>query len=86
MTTFHTIADSHRFIDWLVASNDYCELAWRNDCGAVVHMLPADFLFDDATADLSDAWESLSWADQRFCILSAADQLLEIETLSAQCV
>lgn len=49
-------------------------------------MLPADFLFDDAAADLSDAWESLSWADQRFCIVSAADQLLEIETLSAQCV
>jgi hypothetical protein len=83
MTTFQTITDSLRFIDWLVAGSDYCDLAWRNECGDLVHMLPADCLFDDAAAELSDAWENLSWADQKFCIVSAADQLMEIEHLSA---
>jgi hypothetical protein len=83
MTTFQTITDSVRFIDWLVATNDYCELAWRNDYGDIVHMLPQDWLFDDAKAELSNAWENLSWADQKFCIVSAADQLMEIEHLSA---
>jgi hypothetical protein len=83
MTTFQTITDSVRFIDWLVATNDYCDLAWRNDYGDLVRMLPNDWLFDDAKAELSDAWENLSWADQKFCIDSAADQLMEIEHLSA---
>jgi hypothetical protein len=83
MNTFQTITDSVRFIDWLVATNDYSELAWRNDYGDLVHMLPNDWLFDDAKAELSDAWEDLSWADQKFCIVSAADQLMEIERLSA---
>ena len=86
MTTFQTITDSHRFIDWLVASSRLEDLRWVNRLGATVYAIPRNDFFMGADEDLADAWENLSWADQRFCIVSAADQLLEIETLSAQCV
>ena len=86
MTTFQTITDSYRFIDWLVASSRLEDLRWVNRLGATVHAIPRDDLFMGADEDLADAWENLSWADQRFCIVAAADWLAEIESMNAQAV
>jgi len=84
MTTFKQISDSYRFIDWLVMTADKADLVWRNELGMVTYLTPQDGLLDDAAEDLYEAWCELSWADQRFCIVEAADQLTEIEILSIQ--
>ena len=86
MTTFQSITDSYCFIDWLVASARLEDLRWVNSLGATIYAIPRDDLFMGADEDLFDAWEDLSWADQRFCIVDAADWLAEIELLSAQAV
>jgi hypothetical protein len=86
MPTFETIRDSYRFIDWLVASARLEDLRWRNDAGFFVTALPNDDLFVGAADDLYDDWCLLSWYDQRFCILAAAEQLAEIEQLVAGAV
>ena len=84
MTTFKQISDSYCFIDWLVMTADKADLVWRNELGMVTYLTPQDGLLDDAAEDLYGAWCELSWADQRFCIVEAADQLTEIEIFSIQ--
>ena len=86
MTTFQTITDSYRFIDWLVASARLEDLRWVNRLGCIVYATPRDDLFMGVDEDLFDAWEDLSWADQRYCIIGAAEGLAEIESLSAQAI
>ena len=86
MPTFETIRDSHRFIDWLVASARLEDLRWRNDAGFFIMALPSDDLFIGAADDLYEGWSLLSWHDQRYCILAAAEQLAEIEQLVAEAV
>ena len=70
---------SVQFIDWLVANYDCDALSWRSESGAIVYTQPGSDLFIDATEDLFDAWESLSWGEQRWMIQEAADQLLSME-------
>jgi hypothetical protein len=73
---------SVQFIDWLVANYDCDSLSWRGESGAIVYMQPGADLFIDATEELFDAWESLTWGEQRWMIQEAADQLLSIEQLA----
>lgn len=86
MLTFKEIRDSYRFIDWLVASARLEDLRWLNRLGVTVYATPSDDLFMGADDELFQAWEDLSWADQRFCIIGAAEQLAEIEQLQAGAV
>lgn len=80
-TTFtKNIVAAHPFIDWLVAVCDREDLRWLNDAGEWVDLRPSDDLFTDAEPELADNWESLTWADQKFIIGSAADQLADIES------
>jgi hypothetical protein len=86
MFTFKEIRDSYRFIDWLVASACLENLRWLNRLGVTVYATPSDDLFMGADEELFQAWEDLSWSDQRFCIIGAAEQLAEIEQLVAGAV
>lgn len=90
MNTTHTtltrnIAAADQFINWLVATARFEDLRWQDDeSGTWVQRQPNDNIFDSAPEALADGWAELSWADQKFVIGSAADQLAEIETISAE--
>jgi hypothetical protein len=71
------------FVDWLVASARLSDLRWQDDeSGMWFQRIPSDEIFDNASEALADAWSDLNWAEQKFVIGAAADQLAEIETLS----
>jgi len=90
MNTTHTtltrnIAASFPFIDWLIASARLSDLRWQDDeSGMWIQRQPSDDIFDSAPEALADDWSDLTWADQKFVIGSAADQLAEIEAISAE--
>jgi hypothetical protein len=78
------IAAADQFIDWLVATCDFSDLRWQDDeSGMWFQRGPSDEIFDNASEALAEAWSDLNWAEQKFCIGAAADQLKEIEILSA---
>jgi hypothetical protein len=82
-TFARNIAAADQFIDWLVASARLSDLRWQDDETNVwVQRIPSDEIFDSAPETLADAWSDLNWAEQKFVISAAADQLAEIETLS----
>jgi hypothetical protein len=84
-TFARNIAAADQFIDWLVASARFEDLRWQDDeSGMWFQRKPSDELFDSAPAELAEAWADLNWAEQKYVIGSAADQLAEIETLSAE--
>jgi hypothetical protein len=71
------------FVDWLIDHSKPWDLSWRSESGGLVFVRPSDDLFEGADDELFQAWEDLSWADQRFCIIGAAEQLAEIGQLQA---
>jgi hypothetical protein len=73
------------FIDWLIASARFEDLRWQDDeSGMWFQRQPSDDIFDSAPEALADGWADLNWAEQKYVIGSAADQLAEIEALSAE--
>jgi len=84
-TFARNIAAADPLIDWLVASARFEDLRWQDDeSGMWFQRGPSDELFDSAPAELAEAWADLNWAEQKYVIGSAADQLAEIEALSAE--
>jgi hypothetical protein len=84
-TFSRNIAAADQFIDWLVATARFEDLRWQDDeSGMWFQRGPSDELFDSAPEALAEAWADLNWAEQKYVIGSAADQLAEIETLSAE--
>ncbi len=84
-TFARNIAAADQFIDWLVATARFEDLRWQDDeSGMWFQRKPNDELFDNATEALAEAWTDLNWAEQKYVIGSAADQLAEIEALSAE--
>lgn len=84
-TFSRNIAAAVPFIDWLVASARFEDLRWQDDESGMWFQLGAsDEVFDSAPAELAEAWADLNWAEQKYVIGSAADQLAEIEALSAE--
>lgn len=84
-TFARNIAAADPFIDWLVAICDFSDLRWQDDeSGMWFQLKPSDELFDSAPEALAEAWSDLNWAEQKYVIGSAADQLAHIETLSTE--
>jgi hypothetical protein len=83
-TFARNIAAADQFIDWLVATCDSSDLRWQDDAGYWFELRPSDDIFYGAADALADAWADLNWAEQKYVIGSAADQLAEIEALSAE--